>query len=36
MSGTDPDDVDGAEDKRICSDCVGDDYLKASVEKDGK
>src|ERR1700680_1221346 len=31
--GTDPDD-DDAEDKRIYSDCIGDDYLKAGVEKD--
>jgi hypothetical protein len=33
--GTDPDDDIAAEDKRICADCIGDDYLTAGVEKNG-
>src|SRR5229473_5643326 len=34
---SDPDDDDlAAEDKRICSDCIGNDYLKAGVQKNGE
>lgn len=28
-------DADGAAEKRICSSCIGDDYLKAKVEREG-
>lgn len=31
-----PDDDVAAEDKRICSDCIGNDYLKAGVETNGE